>query len=499
VLEERYGLALRLLPSALWIVYYALFSGNAIYTLSIALQPVTEPLSPATGGISVNAIILIVGVGVIVYCAFSGMIAVAYSSVIQAFLIVLGGLILMPLCLKEVGGVGAFVEKIPEQSFVFWKPVGEAWPTYRDVVMFALLGLPYWFTSQYLLQRSFAGRTVRHASKGLILAALLTGPLTLSYIIPGMCGSILYTGDAALAKGDFVLPRLLVDVLPIGLGGLFVAALMAASNSTASALLNSLATLTEHDFYRRFLPARSSRHYIWVGRIATLVGGAVGLVFAFNVDRLGGIIQANFYIMSIFEPPIFVIVAAALFWRYVNAWGAALGVVSGVAFNAAAATFTEMTTTDRTYWVFPICVAGMVLGSVVGHLLSPRSAEAQAKGDDFTKRMRGPRPQTTSPWPAAGAALAALCLVAFIVCAVFEERLPKPGNLFVFMGLMMVFVAGCYAAVPLFVADEKEEAVEEVEGGGIEQTWLHRIFGSGWSWLALYVGATVLVLALYFL
>ena len=70
--------------------------------------------------------------------------------------------------------------------------------------------------------------------------------------------------------------------------------------------------------------------------MATIAGGAVGLAFAFNVERLGGIIQANFEIMSFFEPPIFVILAAALFWRKANAWGAALAILAGVVFNTIA-------------------------------------------------------------------------------------------------------------------------------------------------------------------
>ena len=106
---------------------------------------------------------------------------------------------------------------MPPDFFVFWKS-GDVWPTYKDIIMFTLLGLPYWCTSQYMLQRSFAGRSVRHASRGLILAALMTGPLTLSYIIPGICGSLIYSGEGALAKPDLILPSLLNQLLPVGLG-----------------------------------------------------------------------------------------------------------------------------------------------------------------------------------------------------------------------------------------------------------------------------------------
>ena len=509
-LEERYGLWVRLLPAALWIVYYALFSGNAIYTLSVALQPITV-LEAGSEGLSVNTIIVIVGGAVILYCAFSGLVAVAYTSVIQAFLIIIGGLILLPLSLKAVGGVSALVAELQPEQLVFWKSSGTGvpWPDYRVVIMFVLLGLPYWCTSQYMLQRSFAGRTVRDASKGLILAALITGPLTLAYIVPGICGSLIYTDDQALAKADLVLPRLLIDILPLGLGGLFVAGLMAASNSTASALLNSLATLGEHDFYRRFIPGKSSRHYVWVGRVVTLVAGAVGLIFAFNVEKLGGIIEANFALMSFFEPPIFVIVAAALFWRYVNAWGAALALVIGVAFNAVGALGANygwrvaMAPEDRTIWALPICFVALFIGSALSRALRPADPERQAKIDELIARTRSvPTAAAVSPlrlgfaW--LGVVVALTALVGFVACAFVEGDLPKPpANVLIFGGLMMAFVYGCYLAVPLFVPEEPEP-IEAAAAGTIERSWVHRVFGNGWSWLALYVLAAVLVLVLYF-
>ena len=493
-LEERYGLWLRLLPAMLWIIYYALFSGNAMYTLARVLEPVLD--------LEINTIIILVGAGVVIYCFLSGLVAVVYSSVIQAFLIILGGLILLPLCLKEVGGISEFARKVPESYFVFWR-AGEVWPTYKDVIMFTLLGLPYWCTSQYMLQRAFAGRTVRDASRGILLAALLTGPLTLSYIVPGICGTVIYPADT-FSQADAVLPRLIVDFLPVGLAGLLIAGLVAASNSTASALLNSLATLAEHDFYRRFFPNKTSGHYIWVGRIVTLLAGAVGLVFAFNVPRLGGIIQANFEIMSFFEPPIFVIVAAALFWRAVNSWGAGAAIISGVAFNVIAAfgyTFfgysSPMPAADRTIYAFPICIAAVIIGSFAGNALRPAGTEVSERIDALLSRMRGSRFCISSTSGRTGLILTLVSMVAFVGCAFGEDMLPKPQNLLGFMILMMSFVLGCYIAVPVFVSEEGEPAVE-AEKGTLGQSWIHRIFGSGWSWLALYAFALAMVVILYF-
>ncbi|MBN2450879.1 MAG: sodium/solute symporter [Lentisphaeria bacterium] len=488
-LEERYGVALRLLPAALWILYYALFAGVGMCTLARVLAPVLH-VSPAR-------LILFVGLAVLIYCFSAGLIGAAFSSVIEAFIMILGGLILLPLVLKQVGGLGALYNTLAMQGkesyFVFWK-AGDAgvWPTWKDVVMFIMLGLPYWCTSQYLIQRSFAGRSVREASRGLILAALMTGPLTLSYIIPGICGSVLYAGNTAV-NGDSVLAQLLNDFLPVGLGGLFLAALVAASNSTASALLSSLSTLAEHDFYRRFLPGRTSRHYMLVGRLATLVGGLIGMAFALRALE-SGIIKAAYDLMGFFEPPIFVMVAAALFWKQANSWGAIAAGVVGIGFNFWARFGLGMGAAEQTLLCFPISLAAMVVFSYLRQGMAAPVSRTTAKTlfDDMPPLST--LPFTPSAW--LGAIWAIGSLWAFIICSLCEKSLPKPANVFIYLGLMMSFVLGCYLAVPAFVP---ESAEAEAGPSDISRSRLHRVVGSGWSWLIVYTFSILLMVVLYVL
>jgi SSS family solute:Na+ symporter len=487
-LEQRYGVALRLLPSGLWMLYYACFAGVGMCTLATVLGPVLN--------IEPRNLILFVGLAVLAYCFSAGLIGAAYSSVVEAFIMVLGGLILLPLVLKQVGGLSGLYETLSARGdasyFVFWK-AGSAgvWPTWKDVVMFIMLGLPYWCTSQYMVQRSFAGRSVREASRGVILAALMTGPLTLSYIIPGICGSVLYTGDAAIA-GDTVLPRLLNDFIPVGLGGLFLAALVAASNSTSSALLSSLATLSEHDFYRRFVPGKGSRHYMLIGRIATLIGGIVGMVFALRALE-GGIIRTAYDLMGFFEPPIFVIVAAALFWKRANTCGAAACGIVGIGFNFWARFGLKMGAAEQTMLCFPICAIVIVMASLLWGATAKGKTAAAGAQTLFTGwgTVAKPEPGLVGRL---GVIWAAVSLVAFVAASFGEAALPKPGSVFIYMGLMLSFVFGCYLAVPAFLPESDEDATAE---SALSRSMLQRLVGSGWSWLALYGVSIVLMVVLY--
>jgi len=496
-LEDRYGVALRLLPALLWMLYYACFAGVGMCTLSTVLSPVLK-MSPEN-------LILVVGGGVLVYCFFSGLIGAAYSSVIQAFIMILGGLVLLPLALKQVGGLGGLYSKLPESYFVFWKS-GDAgvWPTWKDIVMFIMLGLPYWCTSQYMVQRSFAGRSVRHASRGVILAALMTGPLTLSYIIPGLCGKVLYANTDIAA--DAVLPQLLNDYVIVGLGGIFLAGLVAASNSTASALLSSLSTLAQHDFYRRFVPGKEEKHYIWVARIATLIGGLIGIAFAFQA-RERGIIQAVYDLMGFFEPPIFVIVAGALFWKAANTWGAVAAGVIGITFNfvsrlqyicgifdiqvAEGTLLPNMGAAEQTILCFPVSAAALVAGTYLRQLMVGRS-EAEPRKTLFSSDTPLTTEFSISGW--IGIIWAICSFWAFVICSLCEAALPKPGNMFIYLALMMSFVFGCYLAVPALVPESEEEAVgEDSIGASLTQ----RFLGSGWTWFWVYAVAVALVIILY--
>ena len=158
--------------------------------------------------------------------------------------------------------------------------------------------------------------------------------------------------------------------------------------------------------------------YTWVGRLATLVGGGFGLWFAFNVEGLGGIIRANYEIMTFFEIPVFVIVAAGLFSRWANAPGAVAAVILGVGFNAAAAFGWGMSPAHRTFLCFPISAGVLIAGSYLWRSL---------RGEGEVTTVQLPLLGTGPALPSGGArrwlglGLSALALILFVGCALGEE------------------------------------------------------------------------------
>ncbi len=498
ILEARYGVGVRLLPVLAWLAYYTLFSGAAMYTFSLTMKAIL--------GWPQWVIILVVGPLVVGYCFAAGLLAVAFTDVVQAFLIILGGVIMLPLAMKAVGGYAAFVSQAPKGHFLLWQGGGVGW---KSIFTWIVTGLPFWCTSQYMLQRTFGARTVRDGARGLALAALLTGPLTLTYILAGLCGSILYSGPKALSSPDMVLPSMLRDVLPIGLGGLFLAALVAASNSTASSLLNSVATLFENDVYRRFLPGRPEKHYTLMGRLATLLAGACAIGFAVVLSiKKKDLLYVIYNIMVIVEPPVFVICAGALFWRRPSTRSAAITFVASVLFNLLAfwRPWGEAQSPllswcngwgygDIGVWGFAFCLALFVLTS----LLFPNRRTAET--DALWARLARRRPAQPTPVTWAGLALAAAAFIAFVLCATFETRLPQPANIFIFLALMMLFILGLFVAIPGVVAEEDlDEAERESDEAGrreIDASLVSRVVGSWRTWAALYLLCALLGFGLY--
>ncbi len=485
LLASRYGSSVAMLVAGMWVVFYALFSGVNMFTCATVL---TGAFGWSQHMLLVTAAVAAV---VILYCLFSGLLAVAYTDLLQAFLIIMGAVILLPLGIREAGGLGVFLEQTPDEKWTMWRPPTEGYRySFRTVLMFTMLGCPYWFASQYLLQRSFAGKTVREASKGLLLAALFTGPLTFCYIIPAMAAHL--SPSLADIEGDLILSAMIQHVIPVGIAGVFLAALVAASNSTASSYLNSLATLLEHDLYRPLVPGKSPEHYLRVGRVVTVVAGLVGLSYALYAAAAGKtVLGAAWALNSIFQPSIFVVVVGALFFTRATAAGGIACLVVGTGFgllSAADLLGPELATREnRTFWGFPISAAVLVFVSLVSpppttERLTMLGRAAYEHGPVTRRRV-------------AGLVLALAFLAGFVACAWFDTSLPKPANVALNFITMTGFVAGMFVAAPMFLPATEEE--EEGKAAPIESSLLVRVLATGRTWAAVFAIAVVLVIALY--
>jgi Na+/proline symporter len=161
--------------------------------------------------------------------------------------------------------------------------------------------------------------------------------------------------------------------MPIGLVGLFIAAIFAAAMSSIAAELNSLSTATVIDFYRRvFRPSASDAHYLVVSRLATVFWGAFACVFAVFAADLGSLIEVVNIVGSYFYGSILGVFMLAIGVRRANGWGASIGLVGGMITVALVGVYTPI----EFLW---LNVVGAVVVVVIGYVVSlvtPTPAQA---------------------------------------------------------------------------------------------------------------------------
>ena len=178
-----------------------------------------------------------------------------------------------------------------------------------------------------------------------------------------------------LEDGDEALPTLIRTLLPPGLGGLMFAAFLAGLMSSIDSVLNSTATMWTKDFYEKFIrKGASDTHYLKVGRIATVVLLAFGVITSPVSTYFEGIYVAVQTFLSFFQGPIFSILLLGMLWRRTTQWGGLIGLLGGMTTSVLMYVFKDSLFTIQdpflyvSWWSF---VAGLIITIVVSLVTEP--------------------------------------------------------------------------------------------------------------------------------
>jgi SSS family solute:Na+ symporter len=194
-----------------------------------------------------------------------------------------------------------------------------------------ILGVWYWCTDQFIVQRTLAARDEDHARRGTVFAGYLKLLPLFIFVIPGVIAYALsQQGRLQLAAPDQALPTLIGVLLPIGLRGLVVAGLLAALMSSLSSVFNSTSTLITLDVYKKLHPEASERRLVLIGRFATAAIVGFGLLWIPFMKLISG--QLYQYLQSVqayISPPIAAVFLLGVLWSRVNAKGAMAALITG--------------------------------------------------------------------------------------------------------------------------------------------------------------------------
>ncbi len=195
-----------------------------------------------------------------------------------------------------------------------------------------ILSPAYWIGNQAIVQRSLGARSEFEAKASYIWGALLKNIIPIIIAVPGLIAVATFPD---LEDGDQAFPRLVNELLPTGLRGLFVAAFLAALMSSIDSYLNSAATIVSYDLYKRFVnPAVTPERLLTIGRITTLGLVVWAIVFALLLTRMSeksGLYAIFQTLLAFFQGPALAILLLGVLWRRATGTAALVAMLAGMA------------------------------------------------------------------------------------------------------------------------------------------------------------------------
>ncbi|MCA0932625.1 sodium:solute symporter [Lutimonas saemankumensis] len=337
-LEIRYSKACR--------NYLSVVSVLAYIITKISLIIFAGALVFETMGVSfwTGAIITIVATGF--YTILGGLRAVIYTDMIQTFILLAGTIAVTYFGLAQIGGWDAMMDTLTmasekpgnpkaSQFFNLWRPSSDTDYPWTGMLFGApILGVWYWCTDQFIVQRTLSAKDISNARKGTLFAGFLKLLPVFIFFIPGVIAFALSQKgmlNFTLDNPDHALPAMINGFLPIGLKGLAISGLLAALMSSLSSAFNSSSTLITFDFYKQYKPHATEKELVWVGQIATLILVIMSFLWIPFMKTLmgGGLFHYLQSVQAYISPPIAAVFLFGLFFKWINARGAIMALWTG--------------------------------------------------------------------------------------------------------------------------------------------------------------------------
>jgi solute:Na+ symporter, SSS family len=267
-----------------------------------------------------------------IYTVMGGLKAVIYTDMIQMFIMIGGAILVTILGFSHIGGWSEMKASLDPEFFNMWKSFNDPEFPWTGILFGApILGVWYWCTDQFIVQRVLSAKDISNARKGTVFGGFLKQLPLFIFVIPGMLAYVLVQkGIITLNSPDHALPTLIATILPVGVKGLVVAGLLAALMSSLSSVFNSCSTLITFDFYKRMNPKASEKKLVQVGQVATLILVAAGLMWIPLMKYVQGTLFT--YLQSVqayISPPIASVFLLGIFIKRLNGTGALAALFSG--------------------------------------------------------------------------------------------------------------------------------------------------------------------------
>jgi SSS family solute:Na+ symporter len=420
-LKLRYNEATRGFNAILFAIFMVLMSGINMYAMGIVFKMLL--------GWSITASIILSAGIILVYVLLGGLSSSIFNEVLQFFLITLGLAPLVIFALVAAGGWSGLQETVNKPEFFhLWadtgghdNPMGVQWFGIVLGLGF-VVSFGYWCTDFLVVQRALAAEDQAASQRTPLIAAfpkILYGILA---IFPGLIvlSVIPSLGQSPGVENSFnmAVPYVMAYYLPTGMLGLGLTALMASFMSGMAGNVTAFNTVWTYDIYRSYLrPNESDRHYLNMGRIATVVGVLISIGTAYIVMAFESIMDYVQLLHGVFLAPLFGTFLLGMFWRRTTPWGGFAGLVSGTTAGVVLWILELMGVISygspmagnfwRAWWVWLICVGVTIIVTLLTSRTQKPEEELQGLVWGLTEKKEAEEQAWyKKPWVLATAALA---------------------------------------------------------------------------------------------
>lgn len=275
-----------------------------------------------------SAVVLVIVTGI--YTVAGGLSAIIYTEMIQTFILISGSVTLTIIGMVKVGGFEGLRAALPPDFFHMLKPMSHmTYPWTGTIFGIVILGIWYWCSDQVIVQRSLGAKNLAHSRGGIIFTAFLKILPLFIFILPGLIAAALWKPEVT-ANPDMAYLLILTRLLPKGVAGLMIAALLAALMSSLSAVFNSASTLVTMDVYRKFKPNASEKKLVMVGRLTTAFMVLISIMWIPMIRYLSN--QIYQYLQSVqayIGAPIAAVFLTGIIWKRANGKAAITTLITG--------------------------------------------------------------------------------------------------------------------------------------------------------------------------
>lgn len=368
VLEDRYGSWMGGLYSIFAICFL-------IMNMASMMKGAGKVMNQAAGGtFGVDHIVLAMTATFIIYSFLGGLVASAWTDVLQGLLIIVLSFLLIPLGWGTVGGIAGLRHTLTAAKLSMATPNGVGiW----SILVLTINGLIGIMAQPHIPAAVATGKDERACRVGFFYGNYIKRVCTAGWALLGLMVVAMVNrgsfGVRFLADPEDAFGFVCGHVLYSGMRGLLIACILAGTMSTCSAFLVDSGALFTQGFYRtRLAPARSDKHYLWVGRASGLVITLAGVLYGlFFVKR----VLNAFLLTESMATYMGVCLVGGIIWQRANRWGAVASLAVGLGTNFLLCILAHQ---RLDYWnpkIFSISLAAGISALVVVSLLTPPEPE----------------------------------------------------------------------------------------------------------------------------